>query len=348
MQTKEPTRQSNFELLRIVCMFAILCLHVLHHGCSKLALSSGADILSQAVHDALGFHVNAFLLISGYFGIRMRAKGFFRFFIPCAFYSALIWLVFALYYGEPLTVTGLLKRFHFFYRESPWWFVENYFFLFLTAPLINAALARSRQEVLLFLGLLAFLNIVCGGVLHSGFNSNGFNYNHFVFMYFTGGCIRRFDFSLSRNRCLLGYAVVTALIFLESTFVHAIRDYINPLVVAQAVLVFLLFKTVRVQSALVNSVAASVFSVYLMHDEDVYARGALSSLVRRMGGVNWPFSTGYDFVFIVAMIGFSVAAFFALIIADKILSRLFIDRLTGLADYSYRKITDNIKKWVRL
>ena len=48
MQTKEPTRQSNFELLRIVCMFAILCLHVLHHGCSKLALSSGADILSQA------------------------------------------------------------------------------------------------------------------------------------------------------------------------------------------------------------------------------------------------------------------------------------------------------------
>lgn len=100
------------------------------------------------------------------------------------------------------------------------------------------------------------------------------------------------------------------------------------------------------QSALVNSVAASVFSVYLMHDEDVYARGALSSLVRRMG-VNWFFSTGYDFVFIVAMIGFSVAAFFALIIADKILSRLFIDRLTGLADYSYRKITDNIKKWVR-
>ena len=98
--------------------------------------------------------------------------------------------------------------------------------------------------------------------------------------------------------------------------------------------------------ALVNSVAASVFSVYLMHDEDVYARGALSLLVRRMGGNG--LLTGYDFVFIVAMIGFSVAAFFALIIADKILSRLFIDRLTGLADYSYRKITDNIKKWVRL
>lgn len=347
MLTFVNQRLSNFELLRIVCMLSILCYHILYHGCSKLALSPDADNFSMVIQSSLGFHVNAFLLISGYFGIKLRSSSFFRFFIPCAFYSVIIWLVFTIYLGDTLSVTSFLKRFHFFYRNSPWWFVENYFFLFITAPIINMAFSADRNKIIMFLFLLLFLNIICGGLLHSDFNSNGFNYNHFVFIYFIGGCIKYFDLSLSRNKCIYYFLFVTIFIFLERYYLHIMRGYINPLVVLQSVIVFLFFKGLKIQNNFLNSISASTFSVYLMHDEDVYAREALTLLVRKLYAI---FSSvnDSDIMFIMLMIAFTLILFFILIYIDQLFRYLFIGHLISLSNHVCLNTINKIKKWARL
>lgn len=147
MNQKRIIRQSNFELLRIVCMYNILLCHMLFHGCNGLQLNPCVSKVSVVAEAFLSFHVNAFLLISGYFGIRFHFKGLLKFILPCAFYSVLIYLLFECS-GDlnSININGFLKRFVFICRESPWWFVEKYFYLFLTAPIFNIALKYSKRE----------------------------------------------------------------------------------------------------------------------------------------------------------------------------------------------------------
>ena len=341
MSISGNNRLSNFELLRIICIFSILCSHILYHGCDRLLLDNCANNFSMGIQSFLGFHVNAFLLISGYFGIKLKANSFFRFFITCAFYSVAIWIVFSLFSETSLSFMAFLKRFHFFYRNSPWWFVEIYFYLFVTAPILNMAFSANRKNVILFLCLLTFLNIVCGGILHSDYNLNGFNYNHFVYMYFIGVSIRYFDFNVNRKKCIYSILIVSILIFLERHYLGSFRGYINPLVVLQSVLVFLFFKGINIKSSFLNNISASTFAVYLMHDEDVYARKALVDLVEQIYAL---FSATHypGYMFIILMVFFSFVAFIGLICVDRLLRFIFINHLINQTNHLYKTISKKI------
>lgn len=221
MNQKRIIRQSNFELLRIVCMYNILLYHLLFHGCNGLQLNPCVSKVSVVIEAFLSFHVNAFLLISGYFGIRFHFKSLLKFILPCAFYSVLIYLLFE-WSGDHLNsinIKGLLKRFAFICRDSPWWFVEKYFYLFLTAPIFNIALKYSKKrELQIILVLLLLVNIGIGGVMHSDFNRNGFCYNHFVLMYMLGGYIARFGIEFKSSRLILGYIFTSILIVLPPPY----------------------------------------------------------------------------------------------------------------------------------
>lgn len=49
MNQKSNIRQSNFELLRIVCMYNILLYHLLFHGCNGLQLIPSVSKVSVVV-----------------------------------------------------------------------------------------------------------------------------------------------------------------------------------------------------------------------------------------------------------------------------------------------------------
>lgn len=343
MNQKRIIRQSNFELLRIVCMYNILLCHLLFHGCNGLQLNPCVSKVSVVIEAFLSFHVNAFLLISGYFGIRFHFKSLLKFILPCAFYSVLIYLLFE-WSGDHLNsinIKGLLKRFAFICRDSPWWFVEKYFYLFLTAPIFNIALKYSKKrELQIILVLLLLVNIGIGGVMHSDFNRNGFCYNHFVLMYMLGGYIARFGIELKSSRLILGYIFTSILIVLPP---HIVRGYVNPFVIIQAICVFLLFEKMRFQSRWINYLAASTFSVYLIHDEDVYSRPFLRVMVANFYSL---FSS--DWCFLLGLIIVSIIAFIGLIFVDKLFKYTIVDRLYNMFNCCYNNIKTRSKLWVHL
>ena len=66
-------RDSNIELLRLVCMLFILLHHFIVHGSEFVTAPS---VWLTIMNSFLVIAVDCFVLISGYFGIKAKWKGF--------------------------------------------------------------------------------------------------------------------------------------------------------------------------------------------------------------------------------------------------------------------------------
>ena len=80
-------RQANIELMRIFAMFLIVVWHIYGH------YMEGCDIIHPIAQKAMGFitgfisfHVDLFILITGYFGVKNNKKAIVKNIILCAFY----------------------------------------------------------------------------------------------------------------------------------------------------------------------------------------------------------------------------------------------------------------------
>ena len=80
-------RDSNIELLRLVCMLFILLHHFIVHGSEFVTAPS---VWLTIMNSFLVIAVDCFVLISGYFGIKAKWKGFIHLYVLCAFYSVFI------------------------------------------------------------------------------------------------------------------------------------------------------------------------------------------------------------------------------------------------------------------
>ena len=81
------TRQSNFELIRIVAMLFIVLWHVVIHG-TQNNMEGGLYIKAVT-----GVGVSLYVLLSGYFNIRLTCRSFLNLFSVVLFYSLLGFLV---------------------------------------------------------------------------------------------------------------------------------------------------------------------------------------------------------------------------------------------------------------
>ena len=65
-------RKSNIELLRIVCMLMIICGHIMGEHKTTYDLTSFDELIKLFVLSVVTVAVDTFVLISGYFGIKMN------------------------------------------------------------------------------------------------------------------------------------------------------------------------------------------------------------------------------------------------------------------------------------
>ena len=312
-------RQSNFELLRIVSMFAILLSHILIHGFKEIDNFNQTDnyIWHQLINSFLMIHVNLFLLISGYWGIKLKWSSFYNLLKKCFFYSVLIYLVWALYNGNAISLHDILVRASFIYKKNPWWFVYVYIQLCALSPVLNIVINNiSQKQYIKILCLLLFFNCIIGGLLKSDFNPNGFTVHHFILMYFIGGYLRRYDVfqSLSFKKLLVMYGITSLITFcIGQMSIRLWSGYVNPFVIMGAVFVFVVFKRIKVQSRMINRIAASAFSVYLIHDEDTIMR----SLMSNIGNVIYSYTDCF-FVYFPILIIIALAIFVMSVLLDKV------------------------------
>lgn len=329
-------RNSSVEFLRIIAMFAILYWHTIHHGLLQIKeLNDTNRFVLECFHWGLLWHVDVFLLITGYFGINLRFKSFLSLVLKLIAVTLLIYCVFGFIAGG-INLYNLVVAVKNNMFGGIWWFMQFYIQLMLLSPALNVLKSFDDRKFLLFFALLVFINIFMGFILKVNFNSDGFNLNHFIFMYYIGYAIHRFQERIVVQNffllCLLFLSitmnVVIAFLSNERIYTYCYA-YNNPFVVLNAICIFILFKQLVFQNRFINWIASSTLMVYLLTDEGIYSRPLLAKLSQNLYYMNF----GDMFSTLIELFLISSVIFFFCIIVDKLINFAIIHIVIYLSHY---------------
>lgn len=271
-------RRSNIEMLRILSMMFVIMVHL--DGAALglpdapgLSSLSAEDIYKLSLEALTIVGVNCFTLISGYFGIRARWRGFLRFTLQCMFYSVGIYLVFVALGLASWSWRELTESFM-VYTHTDLWYVPAYLGLYLLSPFLNSAVSTlSRRQFALALAALVLFNLWGGWMWGGSYNPTGYTVMQLVMMYLIGRFLSLYasEFIEGSRRYrnyglavyLLSSVVITvSALFMESKMAYA---YNNPIVILSSVALFVCFASMRFQSPTVNLLARTAFAAYLIH-----------------------------------------------------------------------------------
>ncbi len=272
-------RSSNFELLRIVSMLLVL---LLHSDFRSLHAPSSVEISELPVTSFFRFFVQSvsiisvdlFVLISGWFGIKARSNKFLGFMFQIVFYSFLGYLIAFVMGGLELDKKTLVLE---LWGTQNYWFVRAYIVLFCFSPILNVFIENCDKKKAGYTIIALWIVEVCFGWWYSNCNwyQNGYSPLSFITLYLVARWLRLYGselFSLNWT-VLLG---VWFFLTLSTTVLAFYMGWINvpytplysynsPLVVLASVSVLLSFKKFKFSSGVINTIAASAFSVYLLH-----------------------------------------------------------------------------------
>lgn len=127
------------------------------------------------------------------------------------------------------------------------------------------------------------------------------------------------DYSLSLFVTMVLFLSVWGILTIHQIGTEStIYCYTNPLVILQAVFLFLVFDKMKIKSSnMINHIAASSFMVYMM-SENIHTRKYFVSIVRSI------FSIDSEYLTIVTYVVFFFVAYLALTAIDKVLSKIYI------------------------
>ena len=269
-------RESSFESLRLIAQYMIVVYHILlfwfvNEGPNPMPIY-------KALLVPLHTGVILFVLISGYFGIKCSIKGVFRIVSQLLIYGLGFYILNHFIYGDPIKIKQL-----FFVSNTPYWFIRTYLFLYLLAPTINKMVSNislATRVILLF--ILAWISCWTGLMEFDCSMFQGKNVVHFIFLYLIGNTLYEYReavnklptyliLSLYLFGCIWGCLMVYA--FPDNIWIFKFFFQYNSIIlVANAVLLFVLFMRMHFHNKAINYLASSCLAIYLIHGSDVIFR----------------------------------------------------------------------------
>lgn len=275
---KQNFRDSNIELARIVAMAMVVVGHFIFHGIQHTVIPSPASlpvlgcseivILCLSVLCTAG--VGLFMLISGFYSIRLRWKSLLSFWMLCVFYNAV-----NLFVNTPVSQVGATQLLDmFFISRTPNWFFQGYFWVMMASPVINKALEGFDIKAL---RCLAVIGLVLVGVSSWKFaNPKGNTALLLMVLYFLGGYVRREPKlqNITKKQSLTTYfaLVVIGTIIGIVTYDVFHKEYgiffqhNSLLVIAMASCLFLFFHKCEIRSKFINTWASTVVAALFIQD----------------------------------------------------------------------------------
>lgn len=251
--TAKKERQLNYELLRIVAMIMIVCLHYLSKG-GLLGNPARADMTATGyaawlVEAFCLVAVNVYVLISGYFGVKTvdsransradsqtdeRAGGQMdndhRSFLEVLKRPLRVWRQ-VFFYSMGIGLIALMigaqqfDLYQFFSYCFPivtehYWFATSYVVLCLLMPFLNAGVMHLKQKETGYLiaGLLVIFSVSKTVIpMQLPWDKYGYDLIWFIILYLTGAYLRRYEIKWlkSRFRAIALYLGSAAVIFVS-------------------------------------------------------------------------------------------------------------------------------------
>ena len=272
----QKQRQSNIELLRIIAITMVLMLHFNLHGFTPDVLSgsipfSWCSLRGNLIESFCICAVNVFVLISGYFSIKLSVRSVLNLYIRCFIIGLITYVAYILISGESISLYAIAGR-SMAFTHNHWWFVVSYLGLMAISPILNAGCEtldkRTYQYVLL---LFSAAMIYLGWWKYLEITNGGYSLIHFIYLY----VIARYVKLHVRETMIFHYRWLWILLFicicmiiatLQFVTTRSMYSYDNPLVILAALTLLLFFITIPFKNQFINRVAASVFAAYLIQE----------------------------------------------------------------------------------
>lgn len=274
-------RDSNIELLRIISMFLVLVSHASYSSLEppthEEILGSVNSSLLRGISESLSeVCVNVFVLVSGWYGIKVRTIRFLELIFQVLFISIAIYAI--------MRMLGLTRTMNInewkevlLFKHLGYWFVRAYIILYMFAPVLNAFVDNvSKKQHGAFLVVFFLIQTFYGFYNYGGWYAGGFSPLSFMGLYLLARYMRIYpnkytqfnkylDLSLYFIISLFTTICSLAFTFLFNKGGTVLFLYSSPLVIVSSVFFFLFFTKLSFQSRKVNWIAASCFAVYLVH-----------------------------------------------------------------------------------
>lgn len=285
-------RNSSLELLRIISMVFIIMHHyAIHGGFAIQALPLGVNkILLEVLLVGGKLGVNCFVMITGYFMVNSKfsMKKLINLLCSVTVYCFIIQVVFTLFHLAPFS-RGAVFESLLPVLFGKYWFATAYVLLFILSPFLNQLIHSMNQKMhfrlICVLGLiwcaLPSLRAYVAPAAHLGWSDLDWtNLGWFIFIYSIAAYIRLYPNGYT-DKCRLNFCMFGlfyAVMILQMNVFYAlggafqgqalrVSDMNNVLLLFSSLTLFLAFKNFKMKpSKGINTLASTMFAVYLIHD----------------------------------------------------------------------------------
>lgn len=331
-------RSSNFELLRLLCIFGILVMHTF--AGIDTTVSTQNLLLQVFCNSLFNTGVTCFVLISGYFGIRFDLAKLVRLDLMIIFFT----LAGTLLLGDFGIKTLIKACIPVISRQ--YWFISCYFVLCILAPYLNLIPEKMKKEQFrtLLLVLLLVFSVIPTVTTYDIMQDAGKGLADFVMVYLIGRYLALYcSGPLRIRRLLTGIALSVGIVFaadaarslasgvIYTTFARDCSFFI----IFASVLLLLLFQELRFKNGIINRAAGNVLAVYVLD-------GFLRAFLNRY--IDWELYAGkwYLIFFVFAYV---LAVMLAAILANE-LRKFTIGRVEPWLSERIVRLWERLRAWL--
>lgn len=313
-------------------MFLVLVTHASYLSLnppSQVEISTSFDsALLRSLSESFSIIcVNSFVLISGWYGIRVKIERSLELLFQVLFISIVLYFILRVIgLTEVMNMNEWLKVLLF--KHNGYWFVRAYIILYLFAPVLNSfALNVDKGQFKLFLIAFYIIQTVYGFYHYGGWYAGGYSPLSFLGLYLLARYMHIYSYKYMRFNKYIDlsiYSIVSIIIALCSlAFTYYLNKgatllflYSSPFVILSSIYFFLFFSKLSFRSERVNWVAASCFAVYLVHNSPFVFRPYYIDVIKQ-----W-YETESRFLFLQYTSGLIIVYFIFSVLFDKV--RIFV------------------------
>lgn len=272
-------RKSNIELLRIICMLFIICGHIINSHNRVALFSDGDEIIRLFYNSFTGVAANAFVLITGFFGINFKKGRIIKLVFQTFFYSVVLLLLSIAIGWHSLDIK---KDFGAFLPilTVQYWFVTTYAVLYIISPWLNLSInsiSSNTFKKILFVGFIivyVWPTFSCMTNSRHFIGDEGYGIVNFTYLYLMG---RYLNLHYKQNHSpyfyFCGFFISGITLFVLTFSISMIIGhgfsslyaYNTLFIFFGSLCFFLTFKTLHFESIIINYLAKSCLAVYLIH-----------------------------------------------------------------------------------
>ncbi|MEN8076864.1 acyltransferase [Clostridioides difficile] len=272
------SRSSNIELLRIICMCFVIAGHVIMKYKND-NLGTVEYYISNILRSFFMVAVNCFVIISGYFGIKINIKKLIKISIQVSFYSIVIYLITIFSGIHTINIKkDILILFPIITKR--YWYITIYFVLCLISPLLNIIVKNLNEIQFKYILSGAFILFYFLPTINYAINAptitndSGYGIINFICLYFLGRYIRiYYRENKSKTFYASGFIISSLLVFLTNHILTLLLGfYFNSFIsydtifcFISAFMLFMTFKKLNFTSNIINNLSKYALAAFIIH-----------------------------------------------------------------------------------